>query len=340
MSEAGIPAQPSAELARLSRGLVDLTQPRLGTRVVFATDDFFAAKERMIDPGPPVFYPERYDENGKWMDGWESRRKRDPGHDYAVVRLAQPGRIRVVDIDTSHFTGNYPPAASLEACLSEAEQPDEAAGWREIVPSTSLKGDAHHVIEVGDEGVWSHLRLNIYPDGGVARLRVFGEVHRDWAGQDPDQVLDLAAVENGGRALAWSDAHYGDPNFILAPGRGVNMGDGWETRRRREPGNDWIIVALGHPGRIARAVVDTAHYKGNYPDRASIQGALVTAGTIESLTTQSMFWETLLPAQKLAADSEHSFEAELADIGPVSHVRLNIFPDGGVSRLRLFGRIV
>ena len=339
MSESGIPGAASEELAALSRGLVDLPQPRLGTRVVFASDDFFAPKERVIDPGPPMFYPGRYDDHGKWMDGWESRRKRGPGYDHAVLRLGHPGRLRVIDIDTSHFTGNYPPAASIDACLSAAEHPGAEAAWREIVPSTSLNGNSHHLLRLEGDDVWSHLRLNIYPDGGVARLRVFGEVHCEWSGQNPEEVIDLAAVENGGRALAWSDAHYGDPNFILAPGRGVNMGDGWETRRRREPGNDWIIVALGHSGRVESLLIDTAHYKGNFPDRCSIQGALVTAGTIDALATQSMFWESLLPEQKMAADAEHEFQAEVADIGPISHVRLNVIPDGGVSRLRLYGKI-
>lgn len=340
MNERVTEAKPSAELARRSHGLIDLTEPRLGSAVVFASDDFFAPKERLIDPRPPVFIADKYDDHGKWMDGWESRRKRNAGHDHAIVRLGRPGRIRLIDIDTSHFTGNFPPAASIAACQSTAEHPDDGADWREIVPSMALSGDAHHLVEVADDGICSHLRLDIYPDGGIARLRVFGEVHRDWTGQDPDAVIDLAAMENGGRAIAWADAHYGNPNYIVAPGRGRDMGDGWETRRRREPGNDWIIVALGHPGRIGRAVVDTAHYKGNYPDRCSIQGARVAGGTVESLTTQSMFWPTLLAEQPLSADHEHAFDQEIADIGPVSHVRLNIFPDGGVSRLRLYGTIV
>ncbi len=339
MNERVMEAKPNAELACRTRGLIDLTEPRLGARVVFASDDFFAPKERLIDPRPPVFIADKYDDHGKWMDGWESRRKRSAGHDHAIVRLGRPGRVHLIDIDTSHFTGNYPPAASIAACLCAADEVDDGADWREIVPSMPLTGDSHHLVEVADDGICSHLRLDIYPDGGVARLRVFGEVHRDWSAQDRHAVVDLAAMENGGRALAWADAHYGNPNYILAPGRGKDMGDGWETRRRREPGNDWIIVALGHAGRVGRVIVDTAHYKGNYPDRCSIQGAAVTGGTVGSMTTQSMFWPTLLAEQKLNPDSEHAFEAEVTDIGPVSHVRLNIFPDGGISRLRLFGTI-
>jgi allantoicase len=339
---AGIPSKPSPEAEALALRYVDLAHPRLGSEVVFATDDFFADKARMIDPDPPVFYPDLYDDNGKWMDGWESRRKRTPGHDYAILRLGRPGLVRAVDIDTSHFTGNYAPAASLDACVNEAAVPGPEAAWQEILYSTTLAGDSHHLMHLTSPEVWSHLRLNIYPDGGVARFRVFGEIHVDWAasatGGASDGEVELSSMLLGGRAIAWSDAHYGVPNNILAPGRGVNMGDGWETRRRRGPGNDWIIVALARPGRVARIEVDTAHFKGNYPDRCSVQAGLVQDETEESLAPQSHLWPRLLPEQKLEMDQVHLFEAEVGqDMGPVSHLRLNIFPDGGVSRFRVFG---
>jgi len=316
----------------------DLASPRLGAEAIFATDDFFADKSRLIDPADPVFITDKYDDNGKWMDGWESRRKRGEGFDHCIIRLGLPGVIHGVNIDTSHFTGNFPPAASIDACLIEGE-PGEATNWTEIVPSVTLQGDSHHLLAVQNSGTWSHLRLNIYPDGGVARLRVYGEVQCNWDSRDAEEIVDLASLLNGGRGIAASDQHYGSPSQILAPGRGVNMGDGWETRRRREPGNDWAIISLGHPGTISAIEVDTAHFKGNYPDRCSIQAALVSGGTEESLITQSMFWKTLLPEQKLSMDNIHKFENEVADIGPISHVRLNIIPDGGISRLRLFGKI-
>jgi allantoicase len=244
--------------------------------------------------------------------------------------------IKGVDIDTSHFTGNYPPAASLEACRSEND-PDSSTRWTEILPATNLGGNAHHFRAIADDRIWTHVRLHIYPDGGVARLRIYGQVHRDWSRKEKDELVDLGALGNGGRAIACNDSHYGSPQNLLAPGRGVNMGDGWETRRRREPGNDWAIIALGHRGRIRRIEVDTGHFKGNYPDRCSIQAADVEGGTEESLVTQAMFWPLLLPEQKLGMDHIHGFEAELADIGAVTHLRLNIIPDGGVSRLRLWG---
>ena len=312
---------------------VQLEQPRLGSAVTFATDEFFGAKERLIDPADPVFIDDKYDEHGKWMDGWESRRKREPGHDYCVLRLGVPGVIHGFDVDTSHFTGNYPPEVSLEACVSEEAKPEE--GWVELVPRTSVEGNAHHYLDVRNDTVFTHVRLNIYPDGGVARLRIFGEIRADFTGVDG--FVDLAAVEHGGRAIACSDQHYGSPHNLLAPGRGINMGDGWETARRRGPGNDWAIIALGQPGVIERAEIDTAHFKGNYPDRVSIEAAHFDSD--DDASDSSPEWRTLLPESKLKMDQQHYFDEELQDIGTVSHVRVSIYPDGGVSRVRLFGKV-
>lgn len=328
----------SSDAAEFVTKYTNLASPRLGAEVTYATDDFFADKSRLIDPADPVFIDGKYDENGKWMDGWESRRKRGEGYDHCIVRLALPGILYGVNIDTSHFTGNYPPAASIDACFVDGE-PNATTVWTEVVSSVTLQGNSHHLVAIKNEGTWSHLRLNIYPDGGVARLRVYGQVQCNWESRDKDEIIDLAALVNGGRGIVASDQHFGSPSNILAPGRGVDMGDGWETRRRREPGNDWAIVSLGHPGVISGIEVDTAHFKGNFPDSCSIQAAMVTAGTDESLVTQSMFWKTLLPEQKLSMDNIHKFSSEIQDIGPISHVRLNIIPDGGVSRLRLFGKL-
>ena len=317
------------------RQWIQLEQPRLGTRVVFATDEFFAPKERLIEPAAPVFLADKYDDHGKWMDGWESRRKRDSGHDYCVIRLGMPGVVRGVDIDTSHFTGNYPPAVSIDACSADEELPGSQAEWFEIVPRTDVGGDAHHFEPVDDERTVTHLRLNIYPDGGVARLRVYGQI-RFAASNAGDAPIDLVSLEYGGRALSCSDEHYGSMHNLNVAGRGVNMGDGWETARRRGPGNDWVILALGCPGSIEKVEIDTAHFKGNFPDRADIRAGLVEGS--EDLEVASETWPVLLPEVSLHADAVHTFVDELADLGAVSHVRLDIYPDGGVSRLRLFGR--
>jgi allantoicase len=312
---------------------VQLEQPRLGTNVTYATDDFFAAKERLIEPAEPVFIDDKYDEHGKWMDGWESRRKRGPGHDHCIIKLGVAGIVHGVDIDTSFFTGNFPPQASIDACVSEDEIP--AGGWTEILATTDLNGDTHHYLPIDNDSVWTHLRLNIYPDGGIARLRVYGEVQADFSAVTG--VIDLLALENGGRAIACSDEHYGSMHNLNIAGRGVNMGDGWETARRRGPGNDWVIVALGHAGVIESVEVDTAHFKGNYPDRVSLEAAAFASD--DEAIHESPAWQTLLPESKLDMDKQHFFEDELQSIGSVSHVRMSIYPDGGVSRLRLHGRV-
>ena len=318
---------------------VNLADERLGSKVISVTDEWFAAASRMLQPTPAVWKEGVFDDNGKWMDGWESRRKRFEGYDHAVIRLGVPGSIKGVDIDTSFFTGNFPPSASLDGCFVAEGDPSDDTQWTEVLSSVELQGNSHHYHEISDERPYTHLRLNIYPDGGVARLRVYGIPFRDWAKQNPNEQVDLAAALNGGRALACSDEHFGRMSNILNPGRGVNMGDGWETGRRRTPGNDWVIVALGHAGIVEKIVVDTLHFKGNYPESCNIQAAFVKGGTDSQIATQSLYWRELLPSQKLQMHNEHTFIEQIKELGPITHVRLNIFPDGGVSRLRLFGKV-
>ena len=317
---------------------VNLAQPRLGAEVTYATDDFFADKARLIDPAEPQFIPGKYDENGKWMDGWESRRKRTPGHDWCVIRLGVPGLIAGFEIDTRHFTGNYPPGAELEACRSDEAVPGDEAGWTKVTQRLALNGDDRVYVAIEHDEPVTHVRLNIFPDGGVARLRVWGRVAKDWSKVAADARVDLLAMENGGRGIIANDEHYGQIENLTAPGRGVNMGDGWETRRRREPGHDWAVLELGAPGRIDEVVIDTAFFKGNYPDRCFLQAAASATGSPEEIAAASESWPLLLPEVKLEADKVHVFRDGLADLGAIRFVRLNIIPDGGVSRLRLIGR--
>ncbi|AMO36957.1 allantoicase [Thauera humireducens] len=334
---------PPAELPDWALRSVDLANPRLGAKALAASDDFFAEVARMLNPEPAQFVPGKFDTNGKWMDGWESRRKRVAGHDWALVKLGVKGVIRGFDVDTSHFTGNYPPAVSIEACVAETDDVAalQAATWTEILPATPMGPNSHHLLECASTAAWTHLRVNMYPDGGIARLRVYGRPVGTLAAKAASgELVDLVAMENGGRAVSWNDASFGSSAAaLLLPGRGLNMGDGWETRRRREPGNDWCVLELGAPGTVEKIEVDTAYFKGNYPDRCSIQAAYVTGGTDRSITTQSMFWQTLLPEQKLEMHAIHTFTEQLATLGPITHVRFNIFPDGGVSRLRLWGKL-
>lgn len=328
---------PAAELPDWAQRAVNLADPRIGAETVACSDDFFASMSRMLQPQAAVFVPGKYDDNGKWMDGWESRRKRGPGHDWCVVKLGRPGRIAGFDIDTSFFTGNYPPAASIDGC-PEGRDPSTAGSWKTLLGSTPLAGNSHHLLATSASGeTYSHVRLNIFPDGGVARLRVYGAPSPSTVSAGPDGLVDLVALVHGGRTVAWNDVHFGVCTNLLLPGRGINMGEGWETRRRREPGHDWCILALGVPGRVRRIEVDTAHFKGNYPDHCSLQAAYLPDVTDAALVAQSPSWKILLPEVKLSADAIHHFQKECQDLGAITHVRFNIHPDGGVSRLRLWG---
>jgi allantoicase len=260
------------------------------------------------------------------MDGWETRRRREPGHDWVVVKLGLPGVIRGVNVDTSHFTGNFPEYCSLEATAEYSNSGETR--WTELIPKSRLQGGSHNLISVSNPGRWTHVRLNIFPDGGVARLRLHGEVRRDLvelAGKGP---IDLAALENGATVVAANDMYFGPKDNLIMPGRAANMGEGWETKRKRVPGYDWCVVKLAAAGRVSKIEVDTNHFKGNYPDSCSIEG---------NVNEQ---WEEILPKTKLGPHARHFFEKELRKTsGPVTHVRLNIYPDGGVSRLRVYGEL-
>ena len=319
-------------------GLINLADGSQGAQALWANDEFFAAKERMLQPSEPVFRAGTFDAHGQWMDGWETRRRRTPGHDSCIVRLAYPGVVKLLDLDTRHFTGNYPPRASVDA-TADLDPLQPGTRWTPILPVRELGGNRHNLFAVGDGSAWRSLRLNIIPDGGIARFRAWGVVQSDWNAVRGDEPVDLFAVERGGVALIANDQHYGSIRNLNRPGRGVNMGDGWETRRRREPGADWVIVKLGHPGLIREVEVDTAHFRGNFPDRVSLQAASVQGIADDALEAASSKWPVLLPEQKLSADAVHRFEQQVVNLGPVSHVRMTIHPDGGVSRLRLIGTV-
>ena len=312
----------------------NLASPKFGTSVLSASDEFFGAKDRLISDASPIFIPDKYDEHGKWMDGWESRRRRDDGHDWCLLELGVAGRIHGAEIDTSHFTGNYPPGASIEACSDGADIADPNV-WTTILGKVSLNGNQPQYFPINSDASWKHVRLNIFPDGGVARLRLFGAAAPRFP--EGDVPVELSALKNGGRIIDYNDAHYGDLWALLSEGRGKTMGDGWETRRRREPGNDWIIIALGERGIVENIEIDTAHFKGNFPDGASVETADLAVGADDPADTVQ--WTEILSRQKLGADSVHEFGSEtLKSSAPATHVRLNIFPDGGVSRFRVFGK--
>ncbi|MBS1626372.1 MAG: allantoicase [Bacteroidetes bacterium] len=322
--------------------LTDLAAERLGGKVLYATDDFFAEKENLIKPTRGVFITDKYTDRGKWMDGWESRRKRTPGHDWAIIQLATSGIIKGFDIDTNFFLGNHPPHASIEAVnLTGKELPTnwEEIEWKEILPKSHLDAGSQNFFECSDTNIYTHIRLHIYPDGGVARLRVYGNVFKQWETISTNDTLDLAAAINGGKAIACNDMFFSSMNNLLMPNRGVNMGDGWETKRNRTPNNrDWVIIKLAHKGIAQKIIVDTNHFKGNYPDSCSLEYCV--SNNDDAVINNTIKWESLLPQQKLKASAEHCFEKEINNHTAITHIRLNIFPDGGISRLRIFGKII
>ena len=312
---------------------INLASARLGAKAVACSDEFFAAASRLIDDAEPVYYPDRFDDHGHWMDGWETRRRRSGGFDWCVVRLAAPGRLLGFELDTRHFTGNHPPGAALDGATGEECPEPDSERWIPVSAYSSLDEDSRLTVEcIHRHQVYRWVRLRIFPDGGLARLRVIG---RPAVECPSSQRLELSALLNGGRVVAVSDAHYGDPEVVLRPDRGINMGDGWETARRRVPGNEWMIIALGMPGTVDEIEIDTAHFKGNYPDKVSVQGALASGMPEDALAAQAMFWPELLAAQPIEADRIHRFS--IAGDAPVTHIRVNCHPDGGVSRIRAFG---
>lgn len=314
--------------------LPDLAAERLGATVITANDEFFAAKENLIKAAKPEWREGVYTDRGKWMDGWETRRRRSPGYDWAIIRLGLPGIVRSIVVDTSFFTGNYPERASIEGCALEGDVPADSP-WTTLLPQVPLLGNQANLFPVDAAPRVTHVRLNIFPDGGVARLRVHGEVIPDERVFRTGQPVDLAALTHGGMVVDCSDRHYGNPQHLLLPGPSTHMGDGWETRRRRGPGHDWAVVRLGRRGIVDRIEVETDYYKGNAPGSCMLEAC--DSSPTGALAADSAQWETLVPENPLEADSRHHWESALGR--PVTHVRLNIYPDGGVARLRLIGRV-
>jgi allantoicase len=329
--------------------LPDLAGDAVGGAAIACNDEFFADKESLVRESAPVGKDQLYTDRGKWMDGWETRRRRPPelvghpspagGHDWCVVRLGMPGVIRGVVVDTAFFRGNFP-----ESCMLYATELDteldlgalDTATWTQILPRSPLAGDCKNTFAIEYRKRFTHVRLEIFPDGGVARLRVHGEVVPRWARlRALGGPIDLAALEHGAVVEACSDMFFGSRNNLIKPGPSRSMADGWETRRRRGPGNDWAIVRLAAAGTIERVELDTSHFKGNAPGRCTVDGVHAPGAAVDTLSG----WRTLL-ASPLQPHTRHLFDAALRRTGPVTHLRLSVYPDGGIARLRAYGALL
>lgn len=301
--------------------LVELSRSDLGATVLSATDAFFAGPQGLLDHGPALFDPEAYTDRGKLMDGWEPRRRRMRGHEVAIIELAVPGELHGVDIDTSHFLGNHAPFASLDG--------GDGENWTELLPQVPLERGGSNVFGLSG-GTFTHVRLHMYPAGGIARLRVYGEPKKPRHGKDP---YDLAGLLNGARALGCSDMFFSPMENLLLPQGPRNMGEGWETRRSRPPGKDFVIIELSDPGHLDSIELHTTHFKGNFPDRAAIDGVCWPGAEAWALMTCED-WREVVPFSPLGADRRHTLKPAP---GVWTHLRMRIEPDGGVARLRAWG---
>jgi allantoicase len=336
-------AGKGAELElKLKTYFVDLASESVGGETLSCSDDFFAEMENLLRSGRGIFIDDKYTQRGKWMDGWESRRSygRDNGRefDWCIIRLGISGVIRGFDIDTNYFRGNAPQTVSVEACVSVG-QPDESTVWHTVLAENKVAAHSQNIFEISNSQSWTHVRLNMFPDGGIARFRVYGEADVDWKNFIDGELIDLASIKNGAKALLVSDMFFSDKNNLIMPGRGKDMGDGWETKRRRDPGPDWSIVKLAAQGSVEKVIVDTCHFKGNFPDTFKLEGIHTPSDDFNDANAL-LDWQTIIPQTKLYAHREHLLIDEIvADkLQQFTHVKLSIYPDGGISRMRVFGK--
>ena len=323
----------------ISAKMINLADPRIGTKITFKTDDFFAAAHRILKTNPPLFKDGLFDNHGKWMDGWETRRRRSKGFDYLILKIGKPGKIFNIDIDTTHFNGNQPTHASLEGCFSKTK-PNKKTKWTQLLGKKKLGPSRNHSFKSKNKSVFNYIKLNIFPDGGVARLRLYGKIEMEKNLLNKKNI-NLTSILNGASIIGCNNEHFGRAENIIAPGKGKNMGDGWETRRSRGKNFDWVIIKFGKPGIIRKLEIDTHHFKGNYPDTCSIQTANIKKDlSNKSIVNNSRNWKSILNNCKLSAHKKHIFNKFLIKRSKENYLRINIYPDGGISRIRAFGNFV
>ena len=323
----------------ISGKMINLADPKIGSKVIFRTDEFFAPAHRILKTDNPIFKEGLFDKHGKWMDGWETRRRRSKGYDYLILKLGKPGRIFNVDIDTTHFNGNQPTYASVDGCFSK-NKPNKNTIWFKVFSKKKLGPNKNHNFASKNRSIFNYIRLNIFPDGGVARIRLYGKINMENINLNKKNI-NLTSVLNGASIIGCNNEHFGRAENIIAPGKAKNMGDGWETRRSRGKNFDWLIIKFGKSGLIKKLEIDTHHFKGNYPDTCSIQTANIAKNVSNNfIVRNSKKWKYILNKSKLSANKKHVFKKFLLRRNKENLLRINIYPDGGISRIRAFGNFV
>jgi allantoicase len=323
----------------ISGKMINLADPKIGSKVIFRTDEFFAPAHRILKTDNPIFKEGLFDKHGKWMDGWETRRRRSKGYDYLILKLGKPGRIFNVDIDTTHFNGNQPTYASVDGCFSK-NKPNKNTKWFKVFSKKKLGPNKNHNFASKNRSIFNYIRLNIFPDGGVARIRLYGKINMEKINLNKKNI-NLTSVLNGASIIGCNNEHFGRAENTIAPGKAKNMGDGWETRRSRGKNFDWLIIKFGKSGLIKKLEIDTHHFKGNYPDTCSIQTANIVKNVSNNfIVKNSKKWKYILNKSKLSANKKHVFKKFLFKRNKENLLKINIYPDGGISRIRAFGNFV
>jgi allantoicase len=326
---------------------IDIASSDQGSKVIYCSDEFFADSSRMLQANDPVWIEGKYDENGKWMDGWESRRRRDGKNDFCFIRLGSPSIINNFNIDTTHFTGNFAPGISILGCYVPGGTTDDrvvdgsaVSEWFDLLAQENLEGDSHNLFSCKSTQPITHLKITLYPDGGIARLRAYGQ---EWVDETKYEITgtNVISKQSGARAVFANDEHFGCLSNVLEKHDPLSMADGWETRRRRKPGNDWGIIALSSPAKVHEIVIDTSFFKGNFPDTFSISSTNMTDTDDNTLIEKSKTWDLLIERKKLGMNQIHVFnKTNLLHNDSITHIRIDIFPDGGIARLKLIGNFL
>ncbi|KIP04204.1 hypothetical protein PHLGIDRAFT_109867, partial [Phlebiopsis gigantea 11061_1 CR5-6] len=316
---------------------IELSSVALGGEICSVSDEFFAEAHHLLLVEPAPSLKGQFGPKGALFSGWETRRH-NPSYDWCIVKLGCPGAIFGFDVDTAHFNGNEAPQVSVEALFDDTgKHPSETDGnWEEILPKTNLGPSSRHLFKIPQTSRVNYVKLNMYPDGGIARFRVYGLVNPVFP-SDPRAAFDLAHVFAGGRVVFTSDQHFGVGSNLILPGRGKDMGDGWETKRSRQPGHrDWAIIKLGDAGLLSHIEIDTAHFMGNFPESCEVHAA--NSGELVPLGLGEDAWTVVLPRTKLGPHRQHQFQLQNVGAQPYTHIRVTIYPDGGIKRVRAVGR--